>query len=520
MILYTANEKDVDIDSLELMYIYIDSYKVFQKIGFCLHPAYETTETIKDNQLVVTFSEKNDFVDLFEEEKVNVKIICGKNGCGKSTLLYLIENYTPESCIYIFKDKSNTFASSKCTDVFFGGLCQNLHFGSLQEFKMHDACTSHEKMNVPEFSLKRNIVNIYAEEKKAFDKILPEISPLFTHFSIKINRDRLEMIENVFKSFFPEEEARDVRINAEKDWVFLCYALCLCESSYYHKLEHWGQCKTHIVKLILNEIKYGKKRKQYNELSNDFKNLFEKTFLLEEISLLNKKMMILSKKTVIFFESILREYICSSGDFIENVELDGFVEVNKSRRYIEDLSMGEFLKLKYTYELYHSVAQSTRMYLDYDEIDKCLHPEWCRCFIKDFFEIYQRVKEYDASKVENYDKTKRISFFFATHSPFLLSDVTNDYIIYLEKDENGISREVKMEKNSFAGNIGEMFSTNFFMDDTIGAFATKKLKEIINIDKKKISAEKRKVYEKIINSVGDAVLKKLLWDKWIYNEEN
>ena len=69
MILYTENEKDVDIDSLELMYIYIDSYKVFQKIGFCLHPAYETTETIKDNQLVVTFSEKNDFVDLFEEEK-------------------------------------------------------------------------------------------------------------------------------------------------------------------------------------------------------------------------------------------------------------------------------------------------------------------------------------------------------------------------------------------------------------------------------------------------------------------
>ena len=112
MKLYTANENDVDLDSLELMYIYIDSYKVFHKIGFCLHPAYETIETIKDNQLTVTFSEKKDFVDLFEEQKINVKIICGKNGCGKTSLAQVIRKET-EGCVYVFKDsRRNLYSSS------------------------------------------------------------------------------------------------------------------------------------------------------------------------------------------------------------------------------------------------------------------------------------------------------------------------------------------------------------------------------------------------------------------------
>ncbi len=153
------------------------------------------------------------------------------------------------------------------------------------------------------------------------------------------------------------------------------------------------------------------------------------------------------------------------------------------------------------------------MYLAYDEIDKSLHPEWCRNFIRDFFEMFQRVKLYNADKITDYNKEKRMSFFFVTHSPFLLSDVTDDYIIYLEKDSKGISREVKKEKNSFAGNIGEMFTEHFFMEDTIGAFATIKIKTAIQyMNEKKI--EKKEWCKRICDSVGDSVLKTLLLEKW------
>lgn len=512
MILYTENEKDVDIDSLELMYIYIDSYKVFQKIGFCLHPAYETTETIKDNQLVVTFSEKNDFVDLFEEEKVNVKIICGKNGCGKSTLLFLIKNYN-ENCVYVFKDDKGRFAASKPIDVLYGNRCCKLYSRMSREFKLFYACTSHEKMQISEFRLEKNIVRFYADEKDTFDNILPELCPLFTHFCVKMNDERFAMIENTFREFVSEEDAENVRKCAEKDWVFLCYVLCLCESSYYDKLRRWKNCKTPVVTLIQNKLKSKKNKHQYIELCNDFENLINTAFDLKEKDFFDKKLKILSEKTVIFLESILYGYICTSSFLFENIELNGYVEINKTRRYIDNLSTGEYLKLKYSYELYHSVAQSTRIFLDYDEIDKSLHPEWCRHFVKDFFEMYQRVQEYDASKLENYNRMKRMSFFFATHSPFLLSDVTNDYVIYLEKDENGISKEVKMERNSFAGNIGEMFSTNFFMNDTIGAFATSLIKDAIGFMNEK-KTEKKEWCKKICSSVGDDILKALLLEKW------
>lgn len=93
MQLYVAEGMDVNLDTLELMYVYIDSYKVFQKTEFCLHPAYEAKSSFDDEKMTVFFSEKKNFINLFEEENVNVKIICGKNGCGKTTLLDLIENY-------------------------------------------------------------------------------------------------------------------------------------------------------------------------------------------------------------------------------------------------------------------------------------------------------------------------------------------------------------------------------------------------------------------------------------------
>ena len=80
--------------------------------------------------------------------------------------------------------------------------------------------------------------------------------------------------------------------------------------------------------------------------------------------------------------------------------------------------------------------------------------------------------------------------------------------------------DVETKISSFAGNIGGMFSSNFFMDDTIGAYATKKLNDIINMDKKNISEKEKQACEKIIESVGDSILKRLLWDKWNYNEEN
>ena len=145
--------------------------------------------------------------------------------------------------------------------------------------------------------------------------------------------------------------------------------------------------------------------------------------------------------------------------------------------------------------------------LVFDEVEICFHPEYQRNFVNRLVEVINDMKWSDLAL---------INVFFLTHSPFILSDLPSSNVLYLE--DGSMNNEPRT--NSFAGNIGEMFSSNFFMDDTIGAYATKKLNEIINIDKKNISEKEKEDCETIIETVGDPILKRLLWEKWNYNEEN
>lgn len=161
-----------------------------------------------------------------------------------------------------------------------------------------------------------------------------------------------------------------------------------------------------------------------------------------------------------------------------------------------------------------------------DEPESFLHPEWCRTFIFDYMNAYKGVKDYiismgDSATSDKFNPNKRFTLIFATHSPFLLSDLTNDYIIYLEKKERQV-HEIKAEKECFAGNIGQMYNTNFFMKNTIGEFARTKILQIINtIDSDDvISDEKIKKWKFLVSKIGDDLLRNLIKDKIEFYEKN
>ena len=172
------------------------------------------------------------------------------------------------------------------------------------------------------------------------------------------------------------------------------------------------------------------------------------------------------------------------------------ISIRESNKEYERLN--DFNKLRPHY---------SNLNLIFDETEICFHPEYQRNFVLKLVQMLKNLK-----------MTKECSFniIVITHSPFVLSDIPPERILYLKDG----SMDVETKISSFAGNIGGMFSSNFFMDDTIGAYATKKLNDIINMDKKNISEKEKQACEKIIESVGDSILKRLLWDKWNYNEEN
>lgn len=112
-------------------------------------------------------------------------------------------------------------------------------------------------------------------------------------------------------------------------------------------------------------------------------------------------------------------------------------------------------------ETYNNVKNKSYLIL-IDEVELHLHPEWQRNFIKqlnDFF-TYE-------------DDTKKFQFVIATHSPFVVSDIYDENIIYLGWDN--------INSKTFGGNIFDIFKDDFYVSNTIGAFSEEIIKELSEI---------------------------------------
>lgn len=513
MNLYVSSGNFIDYDSLELMYIYIDYYNVFRKIGFSLHPAYTIREIHKSKTwLKIEIKKKKNFVDLFEDEHVNIKIICGKNGSGKTTLLSLLERSNTEQCIYLFKDKNDVWGSSKKIDVLYDN--RNFSLNTLLPYpdvRLCYACPSHKNMQMPEFSLNRNIVDFYNAYPSLFEHILSKNDSLITHFNVDLYPGSINDLFSRSKDFLEEQDLYSIENDPVQ--VFLISGLLDFDSNDFVK-----KIKLDGLSWPASLQECCKKEKIYEKVKVLQKNLFGKDFCLTDCikvhALINELSDLLRKLLCL----IVGEEFPIMYDFKHFVYLRGFSKKHGKKRYIDNLSEGEYFKLRYSYNLIHSIAQSDRMLLVHDEPDRGLHPEWCRRFFKDYLAVYKKLLKFEQKNVENFNPKKRMSFFFATHSPFLLSDVTNDYVIYLEKNNKGVSREVKYKKETFAGNIGEMFSTNFFMNRSIGARATDILKH--KLFSSSLTSLERKKYRMLLNYIGDDLLKQLLKEKWLNYEAN
>lgn len=103
----------------------------------------------------------------------------------------------------------------------------------------------------------------------------------------------------------------------------------------------------------------------------------------------------------------------------------------------------------------------------FDEIELYFHPEYQRRFV---FELLEKLKGIE-KKIKGI--IKGINVLFCTHSPFILSDIPKQNVLFLGNGD--------MEnKNTFAGNISTMLSSSFFMKESlIGEFAKNKIEQLL-----------------------------------------
>lgn len=136
----------------------------------------------------------------------------------------------------------------------------------------------------------------------------------------------------------------------------------------------------------------------------------------------------------------------------------------------------------------------------FDEIDLNLHPE-----------LQRQIVTHLVSFIEKEFEHKNIQIIFSTHSPIILSDFESKNVIFLKGETSE-----KPSFQTFGQNIHTLFRYSFFLESTIGEFASKKIKEVIEDLTYKTREElekdtkRKEEIEYIISIIGEPIIKRKL----------
>ncbi len=143
-----------------------------------------------------------------------------------------------------------------------------------------------------------------------------------------------------------------------------------------------------------------------------------------------------------------------------------------------------------------------------DEPDITLHPDWQRNYINELTNTFSEIG-------------KNIHFIITSHSPFILSDLPKENVIFLNKytdDDEDVKSGLQKVGNcknatkittidTFGANIHTLLSHGFFIKGGLmGEFAKNKINEVIdNLQNKKVSLSQKQI-KSIISTIGEPFL--------------
>lgn len=139
------------------------------------------------------------------------------------------------------------------------------------------------------------------------------------------------------------------------------------------------------------------------------------------------------------------------------------------------------------------------MNLVLDEVEICFHPEYQRQFVKKLIDQLIKLR---------LNNRCSLNIILATHSPFILSDIPRQNILYLE---NGVCVNDQIDINPYAANVNDILNQSFFLKDSfMGEFALMRMKQLMDeIDtfgKRKNSRSEDELKQEI-ELIGDKFLK-------------
>lgn len=144
--------------------------------------------------------------------------------------------------------------------------------------------------------------------------------------------------------------------------------------------------------------------------------------------------------------------------------LEGFLSVD-----ILDMSDGENAYLALLSSINEQIVQrkdKDKFIFLFDEIERSMHPEMCRCLLDNLILFLQQYKN------------KEFQVIISSHSPFIAGDLLKENIICFERKE-GETEVYHPQKTSFAQNIYSILKSQFFLDSFIGEYASKCIRMVM-----------------------------------------
>ena len=165
------------------------------------------------------------------------------------------------------------------------------------------------------------------------------------------------------------------------------------------------------------------------------------------------------------------------------------------------------------YQLHHlnsaddSKIQYKNVNLILDEVELYFHPSYQQGLVKRLLDVIESL---------GLNVIRNINIIFATHSPFILSDVPKDNILYLKK---GIGCSEEVEVNPLGANINDVLHQSFFLDKGfMGDYIKERLENLINYMTNP-NRQKDDFWdthaEKLILAIGDPFLRDQLTDMYM-----
>jgi ABC-type dipeptide/oligopeptide/nickel transport system ATPase component len=193
-----------------------------------------------------------------------------------------------------------------------------------------------------------------------------------------------------------------------------------------------------------------------------------------------------------------------------------FLTKDKTKLLFGNLSFGQKFAIHMLASIYHRIKHNKISIFFLDEVTLSMNPRLERKFIHILLSIVKKVEE-------ELQESISVHFIITSHSPFVLSDIPKENVIFLKKDEN-TARCVNDTNNvhfeTFGANIHSLLANGFFMKDGLmGEFAKEKINQVYNfiVQKDTNFIKTKEEAQNIINLIGEPMLRKEL--QFLYDEK-